>query len=284
MVSSNTVPEGERRGAEASSLVHERRASKRVEASLQVHYTLEVPDQPEELWVKGDTKTINIGTVGALLKWSAWWKCAHCPHAVELDRKPPCGLGMCQFTALDDALSESSRMELDITLPPPAGTVRLYGRIVWIRKPGRRRSGSVAVEFVSVPAAVAAKLEEFVESRAKDERAAAPPGAAHRLIVTSGPLEGTEFVLEKKAFTIGRSQENDLALPNLRVSREHAVLRIGGDGVMIHDLGSTNGTYVNGERITKRLLHNDDKISIGPISLVFKTQKVPLGVAEPSGS
>jgi len=260
-------------------LVHERRASKRVEVSLPVHYILEAPGQSSELSVEGDTTTLNLGLGGALVKWSAWWKCPSCPLAVDSTKKPPCGLGMCQFDALDEVLVESRKMDMRIELADD--TVDLAGKIIWVRKPGRRSSGSVAVEFSSLPAPVEAKLAEYVDSHIEaNEEVGAAASSVGKLVVTSGPLEGTEFILEKRSFTVGRSQENDLALANLRVSREHTVLRVGEKGVMVYDLGSTNGTYVNGERVAKHLLQNNDKITIGPISMTYKAQKTVAGVVE----
>ena len=259
-------------------MVHERRASKRIEASLPLHYKIKVPDQPPESGVEGNTTTRNLGLGGALLKWSAWWKCPACPHAVEPEKRPPCGLGMCQFDALDEILVESGQMELQLELP--SATVEVDGRIIWVRKPGRRSAGSVAVEFASVPAEAEAALAEFLDSEADEDERAPAGQALSKLVVTSGPMEGSEFVLEKRSFTIGRSQDNDLAVANLRVSREHAVLRVGAKAVTVYDLGSTNGTYVNGERIAKAALRNNDKITIGPISLMFRAPSAVLAVSE----
>ncbi len=67
---------------------------------------------------------------------------------------------------------------------------------------------------------------------------------------------------------IGRQPDNDIALTgNLEVSRHHAELRRNPDGSFeIIDLGSHDGTYVNGERITRKMLTEQDVISIGHAS------------------
>jgi hypothetical protein len=69
------------------------------------------------------------------------------------------------------------------------------------------------------------------------------------LVVTSGPLEGRRIELDDE-FTIGRDQA-DLKLEDAEVSRRHARLRRVHGGLEIEDLGSSNGTYVNGVRITE---------------------------------
>lgn len=70
--------------------------------------------------------------------------------------------------------------------------------------------------------------------------------------------------------TIGRRPECDLALPSPLVSREHARLHCGQEGVDIEDLGSVNGTYVNGRRIQGRgRLTQGDRVGIGGFSFLF---------------
>lgn len=70
--------------------------------------------------------------------------------------------------------------------------------------------------------------------------------------------------LPAKAIRIGRHPDNDIALGDLDVSRHHAELRRNPDGSLeIIDVGSHGGTYVNGERITRKTLTEQDIISIG---------------------
>jgi serine phosphatase RsbU (regulator of sigma subunit) len=76
---------------------------------------------------------------------------------------------------------------------------------------------------------------------------------------------------------IGRNPELALVLDNDRVSRLHAELVLGHDERWwIHDLDSTNGTYVNGSRVSQRRLNADDALSIGSYSLVLKMPRMPL--------
>ncbi|MCU1594293.1 MAG: domain containing protein [Frankiales bacterium] len=75
--------------------------------------------------------------------------------------------------------------------------------------------------------------------------------------------------------TIGRGAEADLQIVDTGVSRLHAELRVvaeaRGERVEVHDLGSTNGTRVNGQRITAATLTDGDRISVGTSELVFRT-------------
>lgn len=81
----------------------------------------------------------------------------------------------------------------------------------------------------------------------------------------------------KHACTIGRTEHNDVALPNPRVSRRHAVIQNqSGNELWVVDLGSRNGVFVNGKRISQpSLLRDRDLISIGPFQLVFVQPNAP---------
>src|SRR5437764_2727973 len=75
--------------------------------------------------------------------------------------------------------------------------------------------------------------------------------------------------LERERTTLGRRSDNDICLPNLAVSGEHAVVvTILGDS-FLEDLKSTNGTLVNGEPIAKHFLRDRDEIDIGRHKLIY---------------
>ena len=69
------------------------------------------------------------------------------------------------------------------------------------------------------------------------------------LFVIDGPLAGTELAIDRKEVRIGRAPNSDLVLEDDYVSAQHARLHKVEDGWIIQDLNSTNGTYVDGERI-----------------------------------
>ncbi len=91
----------------------------------------------------------------------------------------------------------------------------------------------------------------------------------------SGKHKGNEYLLPPEGrICIGRSSDIDLILIEDMVSRKHAYLTVQGDSVRIEDLGSTNGTFVNGERITESTLKQGDRILIGTsIMKLVETEK-----------
>jgi hypothetical protein len=81
---------------------------------------------------------------------------------------------------------------------------------------------------------------------------------------------GREHPLTDDSVTIGRALENDIVITSKRVSREHARVRREGWLVILEDLGSTNGTFLNDERVlTPVELHDGDHITIGDVTLTF---------------
>ncbi|MSP61666.1 MAG: DUF4388 domain-containing protein [Myxococcales bacterium] len=89
-----------------------------------------------------------------------------------------------------------------------------------------------------------------------------PPQYALRFI--SGKYQGGEFPIHmEREIVVGRSSELDMVLVEDMVSRKHAKINATGGEVLIQDLGSTNGTFVNGEKIKKVRLKEGDRILIG---------------------
>jgi hypothetical protein len=73
---------------------------------------------------------------------------------------------------------------------------------------------------------------------------------ATRLVITSGPRQGTELALGRDPITIGRSSESGLVIRDDYTSTHHARLLLWNDEWMIQDLDSTNGTFLDGRRVT----------------------------------
>ncbi len=83
--------------------------------------------------------------------------------------------------------------------------------------------------------------------------------------------DGTRLVLHKESVTLGRDRENDYALLDSSISRRHARLQRLPHGWLLIDLGSTNGTWVNGERVVvPLLLQDDDLVLLGEQRLIFR--------------
>jgi pSer/pThr/pTyr-binding forkhead associated (FHA) protein len=74
---------------------------------------------------------------------------------------------------------------------------------------------------------------------------------------------------DKGEITIGRDPETDIQIDNISVSRVHAKILKGPNRYILHDLSSTNGTFVNGKKIKKRSLKEDDVITIGKHTLLI---------------
>jgi len=84
-----------------------------------------------------------------------------------------------------------------------------------------------------------------------------------KMIVSIDEVVIKEVQLTKDRTTFGRRPYNDVVIDNLAVSGEHAVALMSGADVVIEDLNSTNGTYVNGRAVKKQLLQNGDTIELG---------------------
>ncbi len=82
--------------------------------------------------------------------------------------------------------------------------------------------------------------------------------------------DGSRFPLGDGPVTLGRLAECDLVLNDPNVSRRHAELRRTTDGVVVTDLGSTNGTRVNGVPVREQQLVSGDELTVGSTTLVFE--------------
>lgn len=96
--------------------------------------------------------------------------------------------------------------------------------------------------------------------------------ADSRLIVRTGPNPGTVFELTKEVTMLGRDVTNDVPLGDAEISRQHARLTRTPGGMVLEDLGSTNGSFINGDRLTSpRVLKSGDLIGLGEnVTLSFE--------------
>ncbi|MBN2192460.1 MAG: DUF4388 domain-containing protein [Polyangiaceae bacterium] len=113
-----------------------------------------------------------------------------------------------------------------------------------------------------------------------------PPAASKPLALRfiSGKYQGGEYPLEEgKEVVVGRSSDLDMVLVEEMVSRRHARILMKAGIITIQDLGSTNGTFVNGEKIRQTNLQEGDRVLIGTsiLKVVALTQKAPKGTGLP---
>lgn len=116
----------------------------------------------------------------------------------------------------------------------------------------------------------------------------------YQLIMRSGPTPGAAYNLESDQITIGRDSSNGITINDAEISRRHARLTFQGGKYILEDLGSTNGTFVNGQRLAgPRVLKPGEVVSFGEqIVLVFEantfdpgaTVVSPRAAAVPSAS
>jgi pSer/pThr/pTyr-binding forkhead associated (FHA) protein len=96
-----------------------------------------------------------------------------------------------------------------------------------------------------------------------------------KLILSMDGLVLKEIPLTKERTTIGRKPHNDIQIDNLAVSGEHAVIVTILNDSFLEDLGSTNGTVVNGNPIKKHFLQNNDVVELGKYKLKFVGEAAP---------
>ncbi|MEN8040578.1 MAG: FHA domain-containing protein [Actinomycetota bacterium] len=90
---------------------------------------------------------------------------------------------------------------------------------------------------------------------------------AWALTIEGGPRTGLTYVLGPGNITAGRGAETAIFLPDVTVSREHVRFSVDKNGLSMSDLGSTNGTYVNGQRLSAGTLSEGDELMIGKFHL-----------------
>lgn len=100
-----------------------------------------------------------------------------------------------------------------------------------------------------------------------DQTARRRPPSGAMAIVRSGFYEGLEVAIDRERIVIGRGRKADLALAEATISRAHAAIGFDGERFFVEDLGSTNGTLVNGARVSRQPLKSDDEIQMGKLRI-----------------
>ena len=109
-----------------------------------------------------------------------------------------------------------------------------------------------------------------------------------KLLVVSGQLQGREFIIAKDLFTLGSGAHNDLVLNDTTISKRHCEISVDGDGYQIRDLESTNGTIIQGVKVSSAFLTPGAEIQLGKTRLVFcplaESNDIPLSRNENFGT
>ena len=95
------------------------------------------------------------------------------------------------------------------------------------------------------------------------------------LVMFRSDGERRSFSVTRDITVIGRREDCDLRIPLGEVSRKHARLVRDGDTIKVEDLGSSNGTYLNGQRMQESLLAPGDTVQVGPVAFVVQMDGVP---------
>jgi len=99
-----------------------------------------------------------------------------------------------------------------------------------------------------------------------------------KLSVRQGPRPNLVFELDQPSYMIGREAGNEIVIEDPQVSRRHAQLTQQGHSYLIEDVGSTNGTYVNGKRVmAPTLLNNGDMIGLADTVIIAVQAPLPVG-------
>lgn len=90
------------------------------------------------------------------------------------------------------------------------------------------------------------------------------------VIVARGPNEGSTYLVDTDAMTVGRHPDSNIFLDDITVSRRHSVIERGDGAFRIKDVGSLNGTYVNHDRVDHQTIVDGDEIQVGRFVLIFR--------------
>jgi hypothetical protein len=126
------------------------------------------------------------------------------------------------------------------------------------------------VEVETDPTVVYVPIADRAEHPLSPDEAAHVDGlSGYAIVVEKGPRTGMTFLLrEGNTTTVGRHPESDIFLNDVTVSRHHCRFVTKGETLTVEDSGSTNGTYVNDERVDSSVLSAGDEVLVGRFHFV----------------
>jgi transcriptional regulator with GAF, ATPase, and Fis domain len=99
------------------------------------------------------------------------------------------------------------------------------------------------------------------------------------LVVTNTDQAGTSYPVTATAIKVGKAPDNDLVIDHPTVSRNHLIIRRQGDRFLVQDLGSTNGTFIEGAQIREAYLRPGVVLEVGDVQLRFQPKMAPVEIA-----
>src|SRR4051812_9248557 len=116
--------------------------------------------------------------------------------------------------------------------------------------------------------------DEFPVPKTRLEQASNVAGAVHlsqcKLVLIRGPQRGREFVIARDVIRVGKSEDNDLMIPEETVSRSHFEIVRDAKGYLLRDLHSTNGTFLDGAEVREAYIRAGSVITAGTVQLKFQ--------------
>lgn len=175
------------------------------------------------------------------------------PHHCEIEVDPG---GGGRVRPLGDANVVLNGLRVDGTAALGVGDLLLFGRVGCTVSAGPARPAAPAAEA----AAPAAEPEQHTRVRASLPR--------YVLRGVSGAAHGRTFAVARE-MVIGRQEGSDLHLPADEISRRHARIKPAPAGLHVEDLGSSNGTFINGRRIQEGLLAPGDELRLDTVRFLL---------------
>jgi hypothetical protein len=186
---------------------------------------------------------------------------------------------------LQEYLTEHARREAYALLTPPRVqfetdddlAVGEFGIATRVAQPGDAVPSLPALSLTTPPQSVSIPTPDAVPTatmiyRSREQATSVPADAPapepERELVTL-TLDGRAHPITSRSVVVGRSRECDLRIADGNASRRHAEIVQEGATYFVLDLGSTNGTDVNGRRITREKLADGDRITIGATDIIF---------------
>jgi hypothetical protein len=158
-------------------------------------------------------------------------------------------------------------------------TVQIFSNTTLRRRMIRVDAQTIPTDAPAGPQPAIARTAVYKDSPPPPPPLSVPQQVApHGLRILNGPGKDRVFTMRSTVTTIGRGTDNDLVLESTDVSRHHARVECNGGQWRLVDLGSTNGTKVNGQPVREVVLRPGDRIDFGTLQLQFIPQPVGAGV------